>query len=192
VTRPTSFFSIRTIPESTARRACGRSAAVGTCCDAGATAALARPLQAGALELAFGSLGKMGLRVGRRRAARVPVRIDSPSGIRRARVKDISASGLFLVLPDPLPLEAAVSLSMTLPMPEGRRKVRVRGVVVRQVENDPESHLIPGVGVRFVEIDRAAATAIDGFVALNAVGSRDEGATAGPGATGVQDVREHS
>jgi CheY-like chemotaxis protein len=168
------------------------AAAVRPCREAGATAAFARPLQAGALELALGSVGKLGCRAGRRRALRVPARIITPMGMRRARVKDISASGLFLVLPDPLPLDADVNVSMALPTAEGRRKIRLRGVVVRRVENDPESHLMPGVGVRFVEIDPAAASIIDTFLAQDSAGSVEAEATAGPRKAGLQGEREHS
>jgi two-component system cell cycle response regulator DivK len=133
-------------------------------CDAGADVALARPLSDGALELALCSLGRVSHRLGRRRPARIPARVASPAGDLRARVKDISRTGLFLALSPPLPINASLRLSLRLPGPEGVRSIEARGVVVRQVPPDPESHLIPGVGVRFVEIDAASESVIDHYV----------------------------
>ena len=133
-------------------------------CDAGADVALARPLSDGALELALCSLGRVSHRTGRRRPARIPARIASPAGDLRARVKDISRTGLFLALSPPLPVDAPLRLSLRLPGPEGSRCVEAQGVVVRQVAPDPESHLVPGVGVRFVEIDAESESIIDHYV----------------------------
>jgi CheY-like chemotaxis protein len=133
-------------------------------CDAGADAAVARPLSGGALERALCSLGRVSHRAGRRRLARMPVRVASPTGELRARVKDISRTGLFLAVVPPLPVDAPLRLSLRLPGPEGGRSVTARGVVVRQVPPDPESHLIAGVGVRFVEIDAVSESVIDHYV----------------------------
>jgi CheY-like chemotaxis protein len=134
------------------------------CCDAGADATVTRPVTRGALDLAVRSLGRVSPRLGLRRTARVPVRIASSCGSLRGRLKDISRSGLFLVLPAPLPMNAQVELSLKLPGPEGGLRVRTHGVVVRQVIQDAESHLIPGVGVRFVELDSGTEMAIDHYV----------------------------
>jgi uncharacterized protein (TIGR02266 family) len=133
-------------------------------CDAGADATLTRPLGSGVLALALSSVGRFQPRGDHRRIARLPVRVGSPAGSRRGRLKDISRTGLFLALPDPLPVDAPVSLTLRLPEPDGRRRLEARGVVVRQVPSDPESHLIPGVGVRFVDLDAAAAARIERFV----------------------------
>ncbi len=133
-------------------------------CDAGADATLTRPLESGALALALSSLERLRPRGDCRRSARLPVRVGSSAGSRRGRLKDISRTGLFLALPDPPPVDAPVSLSLRLPGPGGRRRLEARGVVVRQVPSDPESHLIPGVGVRFVDLDAAAVAHIERFV----------------------------
>ncbi len=150
---------------------------VARCCEAGADATVTRPLAPGALELALCSLGRIGHRAMPRRAARFRARVAPlPGGVaRRCRVKDISRTGLFLALPTPLPLEAPVALSLSLPSAAGARSVHALGVVVRQVPDDPDSHLISGVGVRFVEIDPAAKSWIEGYVNQEAPGGEPGG-----------------
>jgi two-component system cell cycle response regulator DivK len=126
---------------------------VKACCEAGADVTLTRPLEPGALELALSSLGRLAHREGLRRSVRGWVQVAGPSGPIRGRLKDISRTGLFLALPEPLPMDQRIGVSLRLPGPDGQRQVRAQGVVVRQVTRDPDSHLIPGVGVRFIEID---------------------------------------
>ena len=133
------------------------------CAAAGADATLVRPLQSGALELALSSIDRVAQRSGRRRAVRLGVRLAASGGAWRGRVKDISRSGLFVALPHPPPLDAAVEVSLRLP-DDGRGPLSARGVVVRQVPPDPDSHLLPGVGVRFTELDALTESRIDSFV----------------------------
>ena len=137
---------------------------VGSCSDAGADATLARPFGSGALELALSSLGRVAHRGRARRSVSGWVRVAASGGPRRGRLKDISRTGLFVALPDPLPLEARIGVSLRLPGPGGEERVRAQGVVVRQVAPDRDSHLIPGVGVRFVEIDEHDESRIDHYV----------------------------
>ena len=139
-----------------------------------ADATLPRPVSQGALEMALCSLGRVSHRQGSRRGARVPAQIASPQGESRGVVKDISCSGLFVALPRPLPLDAPVRLSLHLPGPDGRRRVEARGVVVRQVDDEPDSYLIPGVGVRFVGIDPLTESIIDHYVGGAAAGQVDD------------------
>ncbi len=149
------------------------------CCEAGADMTLATPLPAGALEMALCSLGRVARRAGDRRSARGAVRIASSAGALRARLKDISRTGAFLRLPASLPLDAAIQLSLRLPAVAGAtRRLRTRGVVVRRVAGDPDSHLIAGVGVRFTDLDPSAAQAIEDYVLASC---RDGRATPGPG-----------
>lgn len=164
--------ALRSIPVLVVTSADG----VAACCAAGADVALASPLADGALELALSSLGPAGHRLGRRRRARGWVKVAGPQGVRRGRLKDISRTGLFLAIPEPLPLESPVTLSLRLPGPSGERQLKARGVVVRQVPDDPDSHLIPGVGVRFVEIDPQDEECIDHFVNQTVLGPADEDA----------------
>ena len=149
---------------------------VASCCTAGADVALARPLTSGALELALSSLGSVAQRRGRRRVGRGWVRVAGVQGMSRGRLKDISQSGLFLALQEPIPVGSPVGIALRLSGPAGDHPVRARGLVVRQVPPDPDSHLIPGIGVRFVEIDPADERHIDHYVNATVV---DEGDAAG-------------
>ena len=44
-------------------------------------------------------------RAGERREARMRARVTTPEGARRGRVKDISRTGLFVAMPEPLPVD---------------------------------------------------------------------------------------
>jgi CheY-like chemotaxis protein len=149
--------SLRTIPVLVV----SRGDDVKACCEAGADVTLTRPLEAGALEQALSSLGRLAHREGRRRSVRGWVQITRESGSKRGRLKDISRSGLFLVLPEPLAMDERIGVSLRLAGPDGWRRVRAQGVVVRQVMRDPDSHLIPGVGVRFIQIGPRDETHIE-------------------------------
>jgi uncharacterized protein (TIGR02266 family) len=113
--------------------------------------------------MALASIEGPAQRGGRRRPARLPVRLASPGAAWRGRVKDISRSGLFVALPHPPPLAAAVEVSLRLPGAAGAA-LQARGVVVRQVAPDPDSHLLPGVGVRFTDLDALTEARIASFV----------------------------
>jgi len=147
---------------------------VAGCCAAGADAALARPLTRGALELALSSFDNVTQRRGRRRAGRAWVQVAGPHGVARGRLKDISRSGLFLALREPIGETSPVIVTLRLPGPAGDRAVRTRGVVVRQVPPDPDSHLIPGIGVRFVEIDPDDVQHIERYVNAIPAGEGDD------------------
>ena len=136
---------------------------VKACCDAGADVTLTRPLRPGALEQALSSLGRQAHREGLRRTTRGWVQVAGPSGSKRGRLKDISRTGLFLAPPEPLSVDDRIGVSLRLPGPDGPRQVSAQGVVVRQVTRDPDSHLIPGVGVRFDEIDPRDERHIDRY-----------------------------
>ena len=141
------------------------------CAAAGAETTLALPLDPAGLESALCALGGIAHREGRRAFAGVAVRVGSPEGSLRGRLTDLSRTGLFLALARPLPLQAPVDLSWTLPAPGGRRSVRAHGVVVRQVLPDRSSHLVSGVGVRFVDLDAASGSTIDAYLSLREPGA---------------------
>lgn len=140
--------------------------ATALCKAAGADATLAHPVEPGTLESTLCALGQVCSRHGRRRPARLPARVETAVGILRARVKDISRTGIFLTLPRPIPIESAVELRLSLPAPEGSRRVQAHGIVVRHVAEDLGSHLIAGVGVRFTAVDERSESLIDRFVSL--------------------------
>jgi CheY-like chemotaxis protein len=147
---------------------------VAASCDAGADAIVTRPVERGAMELALSSLASDAQRRGRRRSASAWVQVASPHGPRRGRLKDISRTGLFLTLSEPLPLQSRLDLSLRLPGPGGERRLRAQGVVVRQVPRDRDSHLISGVGVQFVEIDASDERHIDHYVGGDGLEAGDD------------------
>ena len=137
---------------------------VDRCTEAGADRILARPVSRDTLVSTLESFGCVAQRSGKRRSARMPAQVASQSASRRGRVKDISRTGLFVTMHEPLPVDEPVNLSLRLPSSRGNKNMRARGVVVRQVTDDPKSHLISGVGVRFVELDAATESLLDYFV----------------------------
>ncbi len=134
------------------------------CADAGADVILKRPVSRKALVEVLERYGCTARRDGDRRSAHMPAQVATTGEERRGRVKDISRSGMFVAMPKPLPVDQSVDLSLRLPGPAGDRTLRARGIVVRRVTDDPESHLIPGVGVRFTELDAATESLLDFFV----------------------------
>jgi two-component system cell cycle response regulator DivK len=137
------------------------------CESAGADATLAHPVPAAALEAALCSMARVTTRDGRRRVVRAAARVDTPDGTLHGRVKDISRSGAFLALQRPLPIDSTVQLALRLPLPGPPREIQARGVVVRQVPDDRESHLVAGVGVRFTGVDATSESLIDRYVDLD-------------------------
>jgi CheY-like chemotaxis protein len=130
----------------------------------GADAVLTRPLETAALETALCRIGVEKARTDRRRAVRSPARVTGAFGACRARLKDISRTGLFLALPQPIPVDTALELRLFLPDRGGMHPVHARGTVVRRVEDDPGSHLIAGVGVRFTGFEADSESIIERFV----------------------------
>jgi CheY-like chemotaxis protein len=145
------------------------------CSAAGADAALARPLSGPDLESALGTLGGLEWRRAPRQPARLTARLEAGEQRWRGRIKDLSRTGLFVALrPAPGP-DLEVGIRLGLPLPEGTCRFVARGRVVRRVEDDPESHLIAGVGLRFLDPGPAALARLDRYLA------------AGPGNDGAAD-----
>jgi len=140
--------------------------AVDECSAAGADAALARPVSGADLENALGTLGGLCWRRAPRRAARLTARIEAGSLRARGRLKDISRSGLFVSVHPAPEVDAEVRVVLRIPAAAGGRGLAARGRVVRRVEDDPESHLIAGIGLRFVDLGADDAARIDRFVAM--------------------------
>jgi two-component system cell cycle response regulator DivK len=134
------------------------------CREAGADATIGRPLPPGEAEAAFCDLAAIGRRRETRRPAALRVHLEGPTGLLRARVKNISRSGLFLALRDAPPVDARVSFHLRLPGGPGMRSVRARGIVIRSVPDDPDSHRIPGAGIRFVDLGDDDRRAIERYV----------------------------
>jgi len=106
-----------------------------------------------------------------RGAARIPVhlrvRLDEELDAESARSvfsKDLSQGGMFLKTTPAPPVGRRIGMRFRLPFPDGPEEVKVVGEVVRQVPDDPQSHLIPGVGVRFVGLQGAERSRLLRFV----------------------------
>ena len=59
----------------------------------------------------------------------------------------------------PRPVGRRLELSFRLPRPGGGGDIAASAEVVRAVSSLPDSHQIPGMGVRFLELDAAAKEA---------------------------------
>ncbi len=107
-----------------------------------------------------------------RRESRVPVscRVDfsAKTGSYRAYTRDLSLRGLFLK--SPRPFAVGTRLRMVLHLPGRRREgLEVQGEVRRVILRVPGSHLLPGIGVRFVDPLPEVLRAIEEFVAARRV-----------------------
>jgi CheY-like chemotaxis protein len=142
------------------------------CSAAGADAALARPLSGAELEIALGRLGGLDWRRAPRRAARLRAQVEAGGRRLPGRVKDISRSGAFVAVRPAPGLDAEIRVLLNVPGPAGEAGFVARGRVVRRVEDDPDSHLIAGIGMRFLDLDEAAVARLDCYVGA-AVAGRD-------------------
>ena len=142
----------------------GDAPTAASCRDAGADATLVLPLGGRDLDAALADVVREAARSDPRRPARWPVRLTTEHGVLRARLKDISRSGAFLLVPRAQPVRGELALTLQVPEPGGPTEVRTSAVVVRQVEEQAGSHLLAGVGVRFTGTADAARAAIDHYV----------------------------
>ncbi len=85
------------------------------------------------------------------------------AGAYTAYTKDVSPHGLFLKTRRPFAPGTRLRLTIHLPAPRG--PVAIEGEVRRVVEPSAASHLLSGIGVRFVDPDEAAVRAIEAFIA---------------------------
>jgi hypothetical protein len=116
--------------------------------EAGAEALLTRPLADDLFLEAIHALTPLSYRQFPRASAALDVEYFRSDEHGKGITKDISAEGLFLM--SKKPLEQGNLLSMTFDLPvEGGRFMAVGGEVVRTIAPDPDSHLIPGAGIRF-------------------------------------------
>jgi two-component system alkaline phosphatase synthesis response regulator PhoP len=95
--------------------------------------------------------------------ASVRVTFQALAGAYTAYTKDLSPHGLFLKTERPF--APGTRLRMTIHLPGQRGPVAVEGEVRRVVEPSAASHLLAGVGVRFVDPETAVTRAIETFIA---------------------------
>jgi chemotaxis family two-component system response regulator PixH len=134
------------------------------CEQAGVDALLSKPLAEELLLEAISELSPLSNRRSRRLAAPIEIeyRLNEEQG--EAITKDISADGLFLLMSG-RPFASGDLLSMAFDLPvEGGRGMALGGEVVRSVEPDPDSHLIPGAGIRFRGLEAPERLKLEAFV----------------------------
>ena len=98
---------------------------------------------------------------------RIPVSLraefTAPSGAYTAYTKDLSPNGAFLKTNRPFAV--GTRLKLTIHLPGGRPPLRLAGEVRRIVEAGAGSPLLPGVGVRFLEVPGEALRVLQEFIA---------------------------
>jgi len=110
-----------------------------------------------------------------RREGRIPVscRVEFKAkvGSYTAYTRDLSGHGMFLKSPRPFALGARLQLLIHLPARRGAgpaerpAPLRIEGEVRRVIRPAPGSHLLPGIGIRFVDADPEVLRAIEEFIA---------------------------
>jgi len=125
---------------------------------------LVSPVPADALLEAASFLARLSLRSRQRVPVSLPVQLVTDSVALQGRTKDLSTEGLFVRTCQPPPEGATVQVRVSLPVGRSRLLLSVRGVVVRRVEDDPRSYLLPGAGLRLVDLDERDRRALEEFV----------------------------
>jgi len=110
--------------------------------------------------------------------SRIPVscRVEffTRTGSYAAYTRDLSPHGLFLKSPRPFAIGTRLRLVLHLPVrrgPAGRgtRPLELQAEVRRIVRTAPGSNLLPGVGVRFLDLPSEALLAIEEFIAARRI-----------------------
>jgi CheY-like chemotaxis protein len=144
---------------------------VAECRQAGCDEVLVKPFEAAA----FLGLVRRFVPLLERLEGRIPVscRVEFKSrfGSYTAYTRDLSARGLFLKSPRPFVTGTRLQLSIHLPVRRGSGPLGappplvVEGEVRRVMRPEPGSHLLEGVGIRFVDPPAEVLRAIEEFIA---------------------------
>jgi len=119
------------------------------------------------------SKDKPAAKVDRRRhqrsTTRMKVKFPDLTTLLENYAKDISHGGIFIPTTDPKPVGVAITL--TLVHPESGEEVEINGEVVRVVtEKEAKEHkdrkLVPGMGVKFINIESSQQMALEEFLAV--------------------------
>ena len=110
-----------------------------------------------------------------RRESRIPVscRVEFRAriGSYTAYTRDLSGHGMFLKSPRPFAVGARLQMVIHLPGPRGGppsvkpAPIAVEGEVRRIIRPAPGSHLLPGIGIRFVDPPPEVLRVIEEFIA---------------------------
>lgn len=100
-----------------------------------------------------------------RYTCRVDVTLESESTFYNGFTENISAGGLFIATYDVRPIGGTLNLEFTIPGYDG--PIQVQGEIrwIREY-NDMTPDMIPGMGVRFINLSPEAGEAIERFTAV--------------------------
>jgi len=110
-----------------------------------------------------------------RHEGRIPVscrvEFSTKSGSYAAYTRDLSTRGMFLKSPRPFAAGTRLRILLHLPARRGERDrpkpapIEIEGEVRRSLLPAPGSHLLPGIGIRFVDPPAEALAAVEEFIA---------------------------
>lgn len=143
------------VTDGSARRACEA---------AGADAVVARPPRREEILGAMQRFLGFSVRASERRAVSLRVQFFAAGGDGVGYTKDLCAGGLFLKSRESFRAGESLQVIFDLPSPE-RPTIRADGKVVRRVAADPDSHLIPGIAMRFENLSARDRRDISEYVA---------------------------
>ncbi len=89
---------------------------------------------------------------------------DANRRMSKVTSKDLSQDGIFLKTEQPLPVGSKVDLRFRLSLPGGAEEVHLQGEVVRQVQEERGSYLIPGMGIRFIRSEVSTRHKVGQFI----------------------------
>jgi CheY-like chemotaxis protein len=130
----------------------------------GADAWLARPLDPRELERTAARIARRAARTGLRRHAALRTTYFHGSRALRALTKDVGTGGLFLRVREGLPVGEPVQLILDLPG-DPKSAVRAACEVARLVPAERDSHLVPGIALRFLRLSPRDRGKLARFVA---------------------------
>ncbi len=105
----------------------------------------------------------------RRSVIRMKVRFPDLTTLLENYAKDISHGGIFIPTNDPKPI--GIVITLTLIHPETGEEVELQGEVVRVVtegeaREKKDQRLIPGMGVKFIQVSQEQQSALDKFLVV--------------------------
>jgi len=107
----------------------------------------------------------------RRLSLRIPLRVSKVNTLENEReiffgyAKDISSNGMQIQTSNPKEIGATFNISFELPSNKNRFSCEVE--VVWAQEYDPKMKLMPGMGIKFINLESNAKKEIDDYVNKN-------------------------
>jgi len=122
-----------------------------------------------------------GIKVDRRQHPRASIRLKVKfpdlTTLLENYAKDISQGGIFIPTTDPKPV--GVVIGLTLIHPDNGEEIEIQGEVVRivserEARQQKGKKLVPGMGIKFINLEPHQQTAIQGFLAVEYPVSSEE------------------